>query len=400
MSKLDDLINKFCPDGVEYKALGEVAKNETIKNKGQKCNLAYSITKDGLIPTLEYFKDKKVTSDDTSGYKIVKKNWFVYSPSRIDVGSINYLRNQEEVIVSPLNIVFSIDEQAILPNFLLYYLLSHKGMFQILNHRQGIEGTGRKMLPFENFAKIRIPVPPVEVQNEIVRILNKFTLLENELEAELEARRKQYEYYRDLLTEQNQYELVALANITSSVCIRNKGQKCKLAYSITKGGLIPTSEYFKDIIVTSDDTSGYKIVKKNWFVYSPSRIDVGSINFHRKDEDVIVSPLNVVFKIDEDRIEPKYLLFFLLSHKGMFQILNKRLGIEGTGRKMLPYENFSKIKIPLPSLSEQQRIVSILNHFESLCNDINYGLPAEIEARHKQYEYYRDKLLNFKKKDA
>ena len=81
----------------------------------------------------------------------------------------------------------------------------------------------------------------------------------------------------------------------------------------------------------------------------------------------------------------------------MFNILSRRTGIEGTGRKLLPYEAFAEIPIPLPSLEEQERIVNILDRFDSLCNDISSGLPAEIEARQKQYEYYRDKLLSFER---
>jgi type I restriction enzyme S subunit len=124
MSKLDELMQKLCPDGVKNVELGTFSKKENTKNKGQKCTTAYSITKGGLVPTSEYFKDAKVTSDDTSGYKIVRNHWFVYSPSRIDVGSINYLRDIDEVIVSPLNVVFSIDERTILPGYLLYFLRS------------------------------------------------------------------------------------------------------------------------------------------------------------------------------------------------------------------------------------------------------------------------------------
>ena len=184
-----------------------------------------------------------------------------------------------------------------------------------------------------------------------------------------------------------------MGEITKSESKKNKGQNVKIAYSITKGGLIPTSEYFGDRKITSDDTSGYKIVYPNWFVYSPSRIDIGSINYLKSNVEVIVSPLNVVFSLNENLIQPDYLLYFLKSHKGMFQILSKRTGIEGTGRKLLPYEKFSEIKIPLPSIIMQKQIVEKLNKMDLLCNNV---LPREIELRQKQYEYYIDKLLTFK----
>ena len=185
--------------GVQWKTLGEIGKIEKGKNKDKKCSLAYSITKGGLVPTVEYFKDIKITSDDTSGYRIVKKNWFVYSPSRIDVGSINYLHDDIEVIVSPLNVVFSINENITLPSYLLYFLRSRNGSWQILTSREGIEGTGRKLLPFDKFSKIKVPVPSIEIQVEIVKCLDKFLEYNSILELELTNRQKQYEYYRDKL---------------------------------------------------------------------------------------------------------------------------------------------------------------------------------------------------------
>lgn len=199
MSRLDDLIDELCPDGVEYVKIGDIAKAEKEKNSRNQCSKAFSITKSGLMPTEEYFTKSNVTSSNTTGYRIVKPNWFVYSPSRIDVGSINFLRVDYDVIVSPLNVVFSVNEEKILPAYLLYYLNSKSGTWQILTNIKGIEGTGRKMLPFEVFSTFDIPLPPLEIQTELVRILDSFTEYTALLEKELNLRKKQYEYYRDRL---------------------------------------------------------------------------------------------------------------------------------------------------------------------------------------------------------
>ncbi|MGN0077583.1 MAG: restriction endonuclease subunit S, partial [Coriobacteriales bacterium] len=220
MSRIDELVRRLCPDGVEYKPLGEITKKQTMKNKGEACHLAYSITQAGLVPTSEYFKEAKVTSSDTTGYRVVERGWFVYSPSRIDVGSINYLCDADEVIVSPINVVFSIDQSVIGNSYLLSYLKSSRGMWLIEGKRQGIEGTGRKNLPYERFAEIEVPVPPLEVQQEIVRILDSFTELEANLQRELDARKRQYEHYRDNLldfsTEVPRVRLDNLAKVCSS----------------------------------------------------------------------------------------------------------------------------------------------------------------------------------------
>ena len=199
MSRLDELIAELCPDGVEYLQVGQFSKVENKRNKDRQCEIAYSITQRGLIPTSDYFGDTKITSDDTSGYKLVKEGWFVYSPSRIDVGSINYLQGIDEVIVSPLNVVFSINEKMIMQEYLLYCLGTKSGTWQILTKREGIEGTGRKLLPFDKFATIVVPVPPLAIQQKVCEILSTFKGYVNTLTAELTARQKQYKYYAEML---------------------------------------------------------------------------------------------------------------------------------------------------------------------------------------------------------
>lgn len=119
MSILEELLQELCPNGVEIEELGKIAVCQKARNKAHITEIAYSITQRGLVPTSDYFGEKtKITSSDTSGYYLVYKGWFVYSPSRIDVGSINYLRADGPVIVSPLDVVFSVDTTVIRPGFL------------------------------------------------------------------------------------------------------------------------------------------------------------------------------------------------------------------------------------------------------------------------------------------
>ena len=185
---------------VEWKELGKFAHKETQRNKLRLDYPAYSITQGGLVPTRDFFKEKtNVTSKDTSTYFVVHKHWFVYSPSRIDVGSINYLRVEGPVIVSPIDVVFSINADECTPEYLYYFLTSHMGMKQIMNNREGVEGMGRKNLPFERFASIKVPIPSPDEQDRIVEQLDTFTTLIAKLESELTLRQKQYEFYREEL---------------------------------------------------------------------------------------------------------------------------------------------------------------------------------------------------------
>ena len=120
---------------VEWKKLGDFASVQKTKNKKHITENAYSITQAGLVPTKSFFKEKThVTSADTSGYYIVQKDWFVYSPSRIDVGSISYLKDEGPVIVSPIDVVFSIDKNKCLPSYLLSYFFTYDGKKEILRN--------------------------------------------------------------------------------------------------------------------------------------------------------------------------------------------------------------------------------------------------------------------------
>ncbi|SES69279.1 restriction endonuclease subunit S [Anaerobranca gottschalkii] len=195
-NQMSKLIRELCPDGVEYKKLGDIIFETKERNKQCIYDKVYSVTNNGiLVPTSEYF-DRQITSEDTSNYKVVHNGMFVYNPSRINIGSIAWLKENEPVIVSPMYIVFGINIEKVSQEYLMYYLRSNVGIHKINNK---VEPGARFRLPIESLSKITIPLPPLLVQQEIVRILDKFTELTAELTAELEARKKQYEYYRDKL---------------------------------------------------------------------------------------------------------------------------------------------------------------------------------------------------------
>ncbi len=381
MSRLDELIRELCPNGVKHLEIGSFAKGETTRNKGQYCKLAYSITQSGLMPTSEYFKDAKVTSEDTSGYKIVRKDWFVYSPSRIDVGSINYLRDQEEVIVSPLNVVFSVDKAIIQPEYLLYFLQSRSGTWQILNQREGIEGTGRKMLPFDKFAKILVPVPSILVQQEIMRILGIFKEHISMLTAELSARKKQYEYYQEML-------LVHASNNP----IKRLGDTCRMKSGKAIKAIMlseqPDNEHaypcfggngIRGYIGEASHHGEYPIIGRQGALCG--NVNYATGDFYATEHAVVVESLG--------DYNQRY-LYYLLTSMNLNQYKSQG------AQPGLAVGNLEELTAPVPSLEKQKQIVEVLDKFHALCNDLSAGLPAEIAARQKQYEYYRDKLLTFK----
>lgn len=365
---------------VEYKNLEEFAKCEVTKNRLHISENAYSITQNGLVPTKEFFKEKThVTSSDTSGYYIVEKNWFVYSPSRIDVGSINYLRVEGPVIVSPMDVVFSIDENKCTPAYLLHFLLSHKGMKELLRRREGVEGTGRRNLPFKYISSIKIPLPSIDEQIDLVNKLDTFSTLITKLDEEIELRKKQLEYYRDQLLDVDEKDGVEMMTLEESCEIKTgKGitqNDCsdEGGYPVISGGKSPMGFYHlynrEPHTVTVSRVGAYA----GFVSYITER-------FYLNDKCFSVIPY------DKSAFLNKYLYSVLKASESSLMKLQSEGGVPTINTQKL-----GKIQIPIPSISEQKMIVVKLDAFTSLISK----LQEERDLRQKQYEYYREKLLTF-----
>ncbi len=390
MGKLDDLIKKLCPDGVEYKTLGEVI---------------FSLNT-GLNPR-KFFR---LNTDDAQNYYVTIREMvngkiiFTDSTDRINDEALRLCNNRSnlekgDVLFSGTGTIgrtvvieedpenWNIKEgvytikpnQSLINSKYLSYLLQSDEIKR--NYMKKVAGGTVQSIPMGDLRNQTIPVPPLEVQNEIVRILDKFTSLEAELEAELEARRKQYEYYRDsLFTFGDDVEWKTLGEISTifrGEYITQKNSK-KGNIPVILGGLEPA--YYID----KANHNGEVIV------ISRSGASAGFVSYW--NEPIFITD-GFGFEANEDLVTSKFLY---LSLKNKEKKLNEMK--RGAGVPHVSGEKLKAIKFPVPPIEQQNEIVSILDRFESLCNDITSGLPAEIEARHKQYEYYRDKLLTFKKK--
>lgn len=233
---------------------------------------------------------------------------------------------------------------------------------------------------------IQIPVPPLPVQGEIVRILDNFT----ELTAELTARKKQYEYYRNkLLTFGDAQE-----GATSNVVRRALGEVCY----ISAGGDAPkdsmskqkTEKYSVPIIsngIGENALYGYTDSAKieEPAVTVAARGTIGYAEYRDYPFYPIIRLLTAIPK-DKTVVNTKYLYYCLQG---------KRYSIPMGGIPQLTAPELKKVEIPIPSLDVQNRLVDVLDNFDVICADLNIGLPAEIEARQKQYEFYRDALLTY-----
>jgi type I restriction enzyme S subunit len=256
---------------------------------------------------------------------------------------------------------------------------------------------------------ISVPVPPLPIQSEIVRILDNLRERTNdltaELTAELTARKKQYEYYVDGLFELPNTPRATLGSILSDYIRGPFGSALKKEYFVSDG--IPVYEQQHAIndkrdfryFIDSDRANGLKRfkVKPDDLIISCSGT-IGKISIIRKDDsEGVINQALLILRLNRDKVLPKYLSYYLGSNAGAKAI------VTSTGGAITNIEKRSVIEralIPLPSIPEQIHIINILDKFDTLTADITAGLPAEIAARQKQYEYYRDKLLTFKEVGA
>ena len=270
---------------------------------------------------------------------------------------------------------FVVETNDVIEDKFLYYYLKTKEQYLKSQKREG----GVPTIDRSVVEKLSIPLPPLSVQQEIVRILDKFTQLKAELEAELDCRLRQYEYYRNKLLsyKENEVEWKTLGEVgelkrgaTITKKTSNEG-----IYPVISGGQQPA--YYIDQFNRDGET----------ITVAGSGAYAGFVMYW--NEPIFVGDAFSI-KAKEEQVLPRYIYHFLLSIQEKIHDLKSGGGVPHVYAK-----DVARFTIPLPSLSEQQRIASILDKFDTLVNSISEGLPKEIALRRKQYEYYREKLLSF-----
>ena len=406
MSKLDELIRELCPDGVEYKKLGDIAtisrggnfQKKDFLTEGVPCiHYGQIYTKYGL------FADKTFTfisEECAKKQKMAQPNDIVMavtSENIEDVCKCLAWLGDEPVAVSGHSAIIHHNQNA---KYLVYYF--HSQMF-FAQKRKLAHGTKVIEVTPDALVDIALPVPPVEVQREIVRILDNFTNLTAELTAELTARKMQYSYYRDNLlsfnmpvskkkigeitrvfsaarVHKNEWTQEGVPFYRSSDVIskfngvENSRGKAYISFDLYKRLSAKSGKIMKDdILITGGGTIGIPYVV-------PS------------DEPIYVKDADLLCIQKSKEFNSRFLYHYFLSTEFRKYLENI------THNATIAHYTIAQIEntpVPLPPLDVQNRIVNVLDNFEKICSDLNIGLPAEIEARQKQYEYYRDKLLTF-----
>ncbi|WP_412097397.1 restriction endonuclease subunit S [Campylobacter lari] len=390
MSKIEKLLEELCPNGVEFKSLGEVC--EVVKGQQLNKNL---LLENGLYPVMN-------GGINPSGYwDTYNKNaqTIIISQGGASAGYVNFMQTPFwagahcytiEKIVEFLNY-----------KFIYYFLKNNQNNLIKLQYGAGIPALNKI-----DIQTLQIPIPPLEVQEEIVKILDTFTKLEAELEAELEARRRQYEYYRNKLLsfeylDKNGggYELKMLGEVGNFT--RGSGLQKKdlsdFGIPCIHYGQIHT--YYNNYTYTTksfvdfESAKKLKKAKKGDLIIagaSENIEDICKAIVYLGENNVCISGDSFAFS---HSLNPKYVGYVFQSERF---IEYKKKYAQGTKVMRLSIERLKQFQIPIPPLATQEKIVSILDKFHTLTTDLQSGIPAEIKARKKQYEYYRNKLLTFK----
>ena len=395
MSKLEQLINKLCPNGVEYRSLEKICKfqNGFAFKSSKFLEFGLPILRitnivDGKIDNNSLVFFNPVDYSTSLDSYIVKRNNIVIAMSGATTGKIGYNYSDNEYYLNQRVGMFIPQKEKLNNRFLYHWLIGQSKNIYNISSGSGAQPN----LSSVKMMSLEIPLPPLPVQEEIVRILDTFTELTTELIAELSMRRQQYEYYRDsLLTFGDETPIFQLNEVAQYSKDRiNAIQVDKTTYigvdnllqdrqGKTNSNYVPTegrlTRYEKNNILIGNIRP---YLKKIWFSDT-----CGGTN----GDVLVIQPIS-------DKLLPKYLYILLCAEK--FFNYNMQ-NVKGAKMPRGSKDAIMRYSIPLPPLEEQQRIVDILDRFDTLVNDIKTGLPAEIEARQKQYEYYRDKLLTFKK---
>lgn len=379
MSRINELIADLCPEGVEFRSLGELiqinfGERITKRENSGKCYPVYggggeSFRTDNFNRENEYVVARFAMSE-ACVRKVAGRFWMLDS-----------------------GFTFEVATSCVLKDFIAYWLFNHQTDIYSCSS-QGAQ----KNLKTEDFKKLRAPVPPLKIQHEIVKVLDTFT----ELEAELEVRRRQYKYYRDALVlacGKHPFKTAAMNEIGHFV----RGKRfTKADY---EGDGIPVIHYgeiytrygtFTDSVVShvrSDMAETLRYAQPGDVVITDvgeTVEDVGKAVAWVGDGEVAIHDHCYAFR---HSMNPKFVSYCMQTTSF---IAEKAKYVARTKVNTLLIEGFSKIHIPVPSLEEQARIVAILDKLDALVNDISIGLPAEINARRQQYEHYRDRLLTFK----
>ncbi|GAA7014731.1 restriction endonuclease subunit S [Helicobacter pylori] len=412
MHKIERLLQTLAPKGVEFKTLEEVFE---IKNGYTPSKNNPEFWEKGTIPWFRMedirengriLKDsiQHITPKALKGKKLFPKNSIIISTTAT-IGEhalliVDSLANQQFTFLSKkANCNIALDMK-----FFFYqcFLLGEWC-------KKNTNVSGFASVDMTAFKKYKFPIPPLEIQQEIVKILDAFTELNTELNTELKARKKQYQYYQNMLLD---FKGINSNHKDAKMSAKTYPKRLKSLLQT----LAPKGVEFRKLGEVCEIIRGKRVTKKEildkgkYPVVSGGIGFMGYLNEYNREENTITIAQygtagfvnwqnqkfwanDVCFSvIPKETLINRYLYYVLTNMQNYLYSISNRSAIPYS----ISSNNIMQITIPIPPLEIQQEIVKILDQFSTLTTDLLAGIPAEIEARKKQYEYYREKLLSFK----
>ena len=386
MSNIEELIQQYCPDGVEYVKIGDICsvlRGKRLTKSQLSSDGRYKVFHGGIEP-IGYYDECNREPNTTMVINV-----------GASAGTVGF---SNEKFWSSDGCFCLSQSPLVLGKYTYYYLQTVEPYLMSRVRKAGIPTLDGKVLE-----TLEIPVPPLPVQEEIVRILDTFTELQAELQAELQKRLQQYNYYRDNLLSfegRTDVEWRKLGELCKKVC--SGGTPSRGNGDYFKGSIpwLRTQEvdwtdiYDTEIKITEEavKNSSAKLIPENCVIIAMYGATAGKTAINKIPLTTNQACCNL--QIDPNQALYKYVYYCVCNDYEQIKALGQ--GSQNNINAQIVKEYL----IPVPSLAEQQKIVDILDRFDSLTNDLTAGLPAEIEKRKQQYEYYRDKLLTFKRKEA
>ncbi len=418
MSKLEDLIQQYCPDGVEYvplSSIGTIRRGNGLQKKDFVKSGVGCIHYGQIYTKFGAFAEKTLTfvNEELASHLLhIETGDLVIactSENVEDVCKAVAWLGEDTIVTGGHSCVLHHNQN---PKYVAYFFQTESFQSQKRKYAYGTKVIDIKP---DNIGKIVIPVPPLPVQEEIVRILDNFTELQAELQAELQKRKLQYNYYLDNLLNFNRggYQAEVRWMKMSDIGAFYSGLSGKTKEDFQNGNakFISYVNIFNNPSLITDVDDRVKILegeKQNTIQYgdllftgsseTPDECGMCSVLTHHTEEKLYLNSFCFGFRFNDlSGINPEFMKFLFRS-----SVIRKLIckTANGVTRFNISKKEFAKIVIPIPSLAEQDHIASVLDKFYFLVGDLSSGLPAEIDKRRQQYEYYRDKLLTFKRKAA
>lgn len=402
MSKIDELLAQLCPNGVEYIPISELG----TLTRGKRFVHADAV--DRGIPCIHYgelYTYYGVSTYTTKSFvreelkdklRYAHKNDVIIvgaGENDVDIGiAVAYLGDEDVAIHDACYILTQKNN----PKYISYCLRTEYYHSQIKKY---VSRGKICAISAASIGKAELPIPPLEIQDEIVHILDEYSekieKLCKELDAELTARKKQYEYYSSRLfldTIAPETEMSELADFVYGYTDTAKDVGDTRFVRITD---INEQGYLKQEdqkYITMTEDAKKSILRKGDIIMARTGATFGKVLYFDSDFPSVYASFLIKI-IPNEKLLSRYYWHF--TKTSLYWEQAKKLVTTG-GQPQFNTPAVKKIRIPIPPIEEQERIVSILDRFDKLCNDISESLPAEIEARRKQYEYYRDRLFSFR----